>query len=547
MKWTKKEISPKKKIVDVNMTTVKQNDNVNLAGTEKSEYVQLAFDKPTNSSHYKLQHLSTFTKNLSIIVRCNMKTEKKTSKNGNCTFFNFNVIDSENAEMQVSCFDKCANRLFPIIQKGFTYEILGGCVKANNIIYSRTKSNYQIYLNDDTVVHPIRDNGEIIDIALGLISLDSLDSYKVSDSIDFICLVIETHSKESIKTKYGNMNIKKIIVVDESEYKVDVTLWKHHSEIDIKQGDIILVEKGKVSNYHKKSINLSNEANIILNPEMKSLGGKIDSLAKLKNKIGLGTEQNIIKTVKQPKKLDNDINNMVDENDIVNEKIDKEDIENDTNICLQSKSNPNKLVESKKNETNTKKINHNFKTYNSEKIQNAKTMYECKLSNLRDALNDKNENFHKVKVLLTKFIPSNKMYYAGCPTCKKKLIEENSVLKCLSCGNIINNPHYYFTTSFKVKDCTSTQFVSCFGSIAEGIIGVSCLEFRNAIVSNNVDYLKQICKNIEFKEYILKVKANTQIYNNIENKKLGILSSELVEIKEEVNRMFKYLELAYGL
>ena len=139
------------------------------------------------------------------------------------------------------------------------------------------------------------------------------------------------------------------------------------------------------------------------------------------------------------------------------------------------------------------------------------------------------------------------MYYAGCPTCKKKLIEENSVLKCLSCGNIINDPYYYFTASFRVKDCTSDQFVDCFGSIAEGIIGVSCLEFRNAIVSNNVDYLKQICKNIEFKEYILKVKANTQIYNNIENKKLSILSSELVEIKEEVNRMFKYLELAYGL
>lgn len=525
----------------------KTGNNCTLVGTEKSEPAELVFVKPTKPFHYKLQQLSTFTKDLSIIVRCNKKTEKrtyKTNKGGNCTVFNFNVIDSENTEMQASCFGKCADRLFPIIQEGFTYEILGGYVKVNDRRYNQTKSDYQLNLNDDTVVHPIRDSGEIIDIAPALTSLDNLDSHKVFDLIDFLCLVIETHGKTPIKTKKGDMTIKKIVVVDDSEYKVDVTLWKHHSEVDIKQGDILLVKKGKVCEYSGKNISLSDEASIIVNPEMKSLTNKVNSLRELKKKIGLGVEQDVIKVVKQPKKNDNDINSVDDENDSVNEKIDKEDIENES-MGSQSKSNPIDSGESKKNGNALKKINHNFKTYNSEKIQNAKTLYECKLSTLRDAFNDKNEKVHKVKVLLTQFIPSDKIYYAGCPTCKKKLLEENSVMKCPNCNNIINDPYYYFTASFRVKDCTSDQFVDCFGNIAESIIGVTGLDFRNAIVSNNNDFLKQICKNIEFKEFILKVKVRTQIYNNIEKKKLGIISSEPVEIKDEINRMFKYLEMAY--
>ena len=200
---------------------------------------------PTKSSHMMLTTLSTFTKDLYVLVRCVKKTEKKVFKNskGNegCVF-NFLVMDQEKTQMQVNCFNKTADRLNDLIEEGGVYEIIGGYIKINDHKFNQTKTDYQIVLNEDSTVLPVIDNGEIPEMDSELTNLSELNNLKNHSVIDFIGIVLTLGEKTSIKTKYGENSIRKVLIADDSGFKVDFTLWKHHTDINLSVGDIIYVK-----------------------------------------------------------------------------------------------------------------------------------------------------------------------------------------------------------------------------------------------------------------------------------------------------------------
>lgn len=516
-------------------------------------------NKPTKEFHYKLQQLTTFTKDLSILVRCMKKSEKrtyKTSKGVDCTVFNFTVMDSENTEMQISCFGKIAEKFCPVIIEGKMYEIIGGYVKVNDHKYNITKADYQINLNEDTKVIPIEDTGDICDINPELTGLDKLNDLKIYSNIDFIALVINVTDKNTIKTKKGNMLIRKLVIVDDSEYKVDFTLWKSQTEIDLKVGDIIFVTKGKIGEYSGKNISASDDSHITINPTFKSLQGKVNLLRKLyynKTNNGQNPEDNINSLTTTTTKEENENTHIFS-----SPQINAMEVENlDFNVNSQSNEKPKEksLVNnghpiniSNTNNTsyNDKTAFKNFKTYQSEQMKQAKSIYECKVSNLKDAFNDIAEKCHKVKVYITQFNHSDKNFYAGCPKCKKKLQETNeNTFKCPTCNVIVNEPSYYYTVSFRVKDCTSDQFVDCYGPVAEKILNVKSEEYKNILSNSNLEAMRQICNEVEFQQYIMIVKARTQNYNNLIKKKLGILSVEKANLVNDFDRMAKFIELSY--
>ena len=475
----------------LNGSAVKTKD-IEVVVNKKEESNRIIYKEPTKSFHYKLLQLSTFTKDLCILVRCMSKTEKrtyKTSKGGNCTVFNFIVMDSENTEMQISCFGKIADNFSLIVQEGMMYEIIGGYVKLNDHKYNSTKADYQINLNEDSKINQIEDSGDICDINPTLTSLNSLNELKIYQYIDFIALVIQANDKTIVKTKKGEMSIKKLVVVDDSEYKVEFTLWKDLSNLDIKAGDIIFVKKAKVGEYSGRNISASDDSQITINPTFKSLSRKVSILKDLLGQVNGG-------------------------------KVEETKVEEHENRGLK-----------------------NFKSYQNEKIQQAKTLYECKISNLKDAYNDPLEKTHKIKVYVTQFKHSEKNYYAGCPTCKKKLIEANNIFKCNSCSVDVATPLYNYTISFRVKDCTSDQFIECYGSTAEKILNMKAEEYKTAFANNDEIVLKQMCANVEFKQFIMVVKSKTQVYNNISKKKIHVISIEKIDLKSEMGRMIKFIEL----
>ena len=443
------------------------NQNKHLENYNSNNQLQnMELVNPTRKFHYKLQQLSTFTKDLSILVRCMRRTDKKTfktNKGSDFTVFNFVVMDSENTEMQISCFGKIAEKFFPLIREGRMYEIIGGYVKVNDRKFNNTNADYQINLNDESTIKCIIDNGDICDINPQLTCLSKLNDMKVYSNIDFVALVINATERNRIKTKKGEMDIKKLVIVDDSEYKVDFTLWKNLAEIDIKIGDIILVKKAKVGEYNGRNITASDDSVINVNPTFKSIHGKIAILKNMMN----STHSNNNKLHEEKEDQENE-----NKNNYASPGVNSIDIDMEFGGNKSASKNDSNL------QSNQKLEFKNFKTYQSEKIQQAKSLYECKISNLKEAFNDQNEKSHKVKVYITQFNHGDKNYYAGCPKCKKKLIEShpnsNEIeFKCNTCNEIVSKPYYFFTISFRVKDSSADQFIDCFGQLAEKILGVT--------------------------------------------------------------------------
>lgn len=441
------------------------------------------------STHLLLNTLSTFTKDLFILVRCIKKYEKKqfrNNKGSESSVFNFVIIDKEKTQMQVSCFNKTAERLCSFINEGSIYEIIGGYIKLNDHKYNSTKTDYMIALNEDSIVNQIVDNFEIPTLENEIVPLASISSLKLHTSIDVLVKVINCNEKSSVKSKYGQMSIRKLIVFDLSNTKVELTLWKQHADLIVSIGDVLLLKKVKIGEYSGRNISASDDSVISVNPSIPILQDKINQL----NESSID-DSNVIDLTRQAAKGDD----------------------------LYSKDSQG--------------------TEN--KNENIKKQEGAKLSSLLEAYNIE-DKVHKVKVYATQFNNNEKNIYAGCPLCRKKLLTENGSLTCPTCKKVIDNPQYYFTISIRFKDYSSDQWIDHFGLVAEKILKTTANDYKKAIDINNSEYFNRICENVEFNCFILTVKSKSSSFNVGYKKKLNCLGVERVDIDNEARRMLVSIE-----
>ena len=79
------------------------------------------------------------------------------------------------------------------------------------------------------------------------------------------------------------------------------------------------------------------------------------------------------------------------------------------------------------------------------------------------------------------FVPQEndrQMYYLACPSCKKKVSDEEQGFRCERCDKIYQDavPTYNFTA--KVSDLSSTVTVQIMGDeVGKEFIGMPCTEF----------------------------------------------------------------------
>lgn len=250
----------------VNLTQA--NETKKPENPENTNGKHFEFSSKTRNYHIPLSHLTTFTKDLCIHVRCSSKSEIRRFKNqrGNGCLFNFIVLDSNGDEMQITCFNKVAEKLNDLINEGSMYEIIGGYVKVKDKQYDHTNSDYCIILTEETKVTRLEDDGTIKEMSLDLINLGNLSKVKLNSFVDVIGYVQETSEVQTKRTKNGEILMRKIYLVDDSEYKVEMVLWKQVTEMEINVGDILLVKKGKVGDFSGRNISYVDDTRVLVNP-----------------------------------------------------------------------------------------------------------------------------------------------------------------------------------------------------------------------------------------------------------------------------------------
>ena len=444
----------------------------------------------SDDAYTSLKQLTTFSRDFIIFVRVTKKSEIKTfeTKNNNMgtssqgKLFYFIVLDRDGNEMQCTCFNKAVDKFFDEIEEDQLYEIKGGYVKLNDKKYTRIKSDYKIVLDENSKITKKIDNGTIKKNNMTIVKIKDIQNMNLYSIVDLCVVVLNVGEKMIKNTRNGSQPLKKIVVGDVSKYKIEISLWRVHSDTNVKFGDILLINNVKIGEYKGRTLTTFDETCIKINPS---------------------------KTNEYVRELEE----FIQKNDIKNEWL---DLENNTEI---------------KHET--KEENENYTSVHIRDVLESLDEYED-VSNLS-----------KVTAIVTQILHNEKNYYLGCSdrNCKRKLKleEDTNEYVCPNCLKSTKTPTYYYTLSLRVKDASTEYWIDIFGKTAESIMKCTAEEYKEILENRDEEKLREITHKVEFKVFNFWVKPKIQTYNTVSKKKLYAYRIEPYNEKSEAHKLVRYL------
>ena len=442
----------------------------------------------SEDAYTSLKQLTTFSRDFIILVRVTKKSEIKVfesrNSSGNNTgkLFYFIVLDRDGNEMQCTCFNKAVDKFFDVIKEDELYEIKGGYVKLNDKKFTRIKSDYKIVLDENSKITKKIDTGTIKKNNMNIVRIKDIQNMNLYSIIDLCVVVLNVGEKMTKNTRNGAQPLKKIVVGDVSKYKIEISLWRVHSDTNVKFGDILLINNVKIGEYKGRNLTTFDETCIKINPP---------------------------RTNEYVKELDE----FIQKYDIKSEFL---DLENNSEMKVE-----------------TKEDNENYMSVHIRDVLESLDDYE------------EVHNMSKVTAIVTQILHNEKNYYMGCSdkTCKRKLKfdEDREEYVCPNCKNGTKNPTYYYTLSLRVKDSSTEYWIDIFGKTAESIMKCTAEEYKDFLENRNDEKLKELTHQIEFKVFNFWVKPKLQTYNSISKKKLYAYKIEPYNEKAEAHKLVKYL------
>ena len=443
-------------------------------------------------AYTSLKQLTTFSRDFIIFIRVTKKSEIKTfeTRNNNMNnssqgkLFYFIVLDRDGNEMQCTCFNKAVDKFYDIIEEDQLYEIKGGYVKLNDKKYTRIKSDYKIVLDENSKITKKIDNGIIKKNNMTIIRIKDIQNMNLYSIVDLCVVVLSVGEKMIKNTRNGSQPLKKIIVGDVSKYKIEISLWRVHSDTKVKFGDILLINNVKIGEYKGRTLTTFDETCIKINPP---------------------------ETNEYVKELED----FIAKNELNGEFL---DLENNSDI---------------KNEKNREE-NENYCSVHIRDVLESLDDYE-------DV-----QNLSKITATVTQILHNEKNYYMGCSdrNCKRKLKleEDTDEYICPNCRKSTKTPTYYYTLSLRVKDASTEYWIDIFGKTAESIMKCTAEEYKDFLQNRDEKKLKELTQGIEFRVFNFWIKPKLQTYNTISKKKLYAYRIEPYDEKNEAHKLVKYLQ-----
>ena len=471
------------------------NNMNNFIERENPEYTNYSQDEKTYTS---LKLLTTLSKDYKLLVKVTSKGEVKQYKSGKGKLFSFVMMDELGNKMQAVAFDKAVDKFIDEITENEIYEISGGYLRTSDKKFDPPGSDYKLIVTESTTI--IKKNDEeknfkdkFTDPDNKFWSLNEVKDAPVNTIVNVVCIVADKGETNYKDTKSGSILIRKMYVMDQSSEKMELTLWRNLTQLNVNNGDILVCKKIRVNDFGGKNLTSTTESKIYINPiitDFPEISKEIQSLK-------IYSEQNELnKDINQDEKNSNNNNN---ENNNIKK---KEEIKN--NI-----------------------INNNISANIIQKKEyNDKIVY---IDYILDEMNkyimtdfDHRFPFYKIRATVTHLGHTEKNFYPGCPNreCNRKLTFANGDWICQSCRQSFKNPRYYYSLNIRVKDCSSEYWVDIFGKPAEMIMNISADDYRNILVNRDEEKLSQISEGVEYKEFYFLLKVKLNKYNDTTKKNL---------------------------
>ena len=166
------------------------------------------------------------------LVACKSALKTYNNRNGPGKLFSFNLID-DSGEIRITAFNKEADKFFHIVKEGEPVYVSRGNVKPANKKYSNVNHEYELTMNEATIVEPCNSeelaNGgtSVPKIRYNFKPLAEIESEPVDAVVDLVGVLRSVGDVESFVSKRTSREIVKrdLLLVDSSLAEVKVTLF----------------------------------------------------------------------------------------------------------------------------------------------------------------------------------------------------------------------------------------------------------------------------------------------------------------------------------
>ena len=507
-----------------------ENKNNNIYNTisniekENPDYNYKSDDKVYTS----LKLLTTLSKDYKLLVKVTSKGEIKQYRSGKGKLFSFVIMDELGNKMQAVGFDKIADKFKDEIVENNIYEITGGYIRTADKRFDPPGSDYKLILTESTTITKKDDEeknfkDKFTDPDNKFWNINEIKEAQINTIVNVVCLVGDKGEPTYKDTKSGSILIRKMFVLDQSNEKMELTLWRNLTQLNMNNGDILVCKKVRVNDFGGKNLTSTTESKIYINPIISDF----PEIAKEIQSLKLFAEQN---------EINKGINPQSDNN-------------NDNNIKKNESTKAN--IASNKPEINNSNINNNNTIQKKE--FNDKIVY---IDSILDEMNkyaltdfDHRFPFYKIRATVTHLGHTEKNFYPGCPNreCNRKLTFSNGDWICQSCRQSFKTPRYYYSLNIRVKDCSSEYWVDIFGKPAEMIMNINADDYRNILVNRDEEKLGQISEGVEYKEFYFLLKVRLNKYNDTTKKKFTATKIERINKKESTGKLMNDLKMKLGI
>ena len=507
-----------------------ENKNNNIYNTisniekENPDYNYKADDKVYTS----LKLLTTLSKDYKLLVKVTSKGEIKQYRSGKGKLFSFVIMDELGNKMQAVGFDKIADKFKDEIVENNIYEITGGYIRTADKRFDPPGSDYKLILTESTTITKKDDEeknfkDKFNDPDNKFWNINEIKEAQINTIVNVVCLVGDKGEPTYKDTKSGSILIRKMFVLDQSNEKMELTLWRNLTQLNMNNGDILVCKKVRVNDFGGKNLTSTTESKIYINPIITDF----PEIAKEIQSLKLFAEQNEINKGINPQSDNNNDNNI------------KKNESTKANIALN------------KPEINNSNVNNNNTIQKKE--FNDKIVY---IDSILDEMNkyaltdfDHRFPFYKIRATVTHLGHTEKNFYPGCPNreCNRKLTFSNGDWICQSCRQSFKTPRYYNSLNIRVKDCSSEYWVDIFGKPAEMIMNINADDYRNILVNRDEEKLGQISEGVEYKEFYFLLKVRLNKYNDTTKKKFTATKIERINKKESTGKLMNDLKMKLGI
>lgn len=183
----------------------------------------------------------------------------------------FNLLVSDGStKCSIVFFTEFVDSFYEKIHLYKSYDITGGVLKLANKRYNEEIHDYEIIVDRSFAISPAAEVPEMVKMPRNIVKISRL-SEKINETVSVLGVVVVEGTLETVTRRKDNTLMKKKTVTlgDDSEQTVQFILWEESAEMEIKKGDVLLLENVRVSEYQNEpQISMARDGEMFFNPEV---------------------------------------------------------------------------------------------------------------------------------------------------------------------------------------------------------------------------------------------------------------------------------------